>query len=64
MLRGWNIVACTLRHSIAGNLYARCVEIELISKLLRHNCTEITYDRNVHLSKGDIDNILRQVVEA
>ena len=53
-----------LRHSFASNLYARGVEIKLISKLLGHSSTQITYDRYVHLFEGDIDDTLRQAVGA
>jgi len=51
-----------LRHSFASNLYARGVEIKVISKLLGHASTQITYDRYVHLFEGDIDDTLRQAV--
>ncbi len=37
-----------LRHSFASNLYACGVEIKVISKLLGHASTQITYDRYVH----------------
>ena len=53
-----------LRHSFASNLYARSVEIKVISKLLGHASTQITYDRYVHLFEGDIDDTLRQAVGA
>jgi integrase len=53
-----------LRHSFASNLYARGVEIKVISKLLGHASTQITYDRYVHLFEGDIDDTLRQAVGA
>jgi len=33
----------TLRHSFASNLYARGVEVKVISKLLGHASVEITY---------------------
>ena len=51
-----------LRHSFASNLYARGVEIKVISKRLGHASTQITYDRYVHLFEGDIDDTLRQAV--
>ena len=51
-----------LRHSFASNLYARGVEIKVISKLLGHASTQITYDRYVHFFEGDIDDTLRQAV--
>ena len=51
-----------LRHSFASNLYARGVEIKVISKLLGHASTQITYDRYVHLFEGDLDDTLRQAV--
>ena len=53
-----------LRHSFASNLYARGVEIKVISKLLGHASTQIPYDRYVHFFEGDIDNTLRQAVRA
>ena len=39
----WGLHA--LRHSFASNLYARGVEVKIISKLLDHASTQITYDR-------------------
>ena len=51
-----------LRHSFASNLYARAVEVKIISKLLGHASTQITYDRYVHLFEGDIDDTFRQAV--
>ena len=53
-----------LRHSFASNLYARGVEVKVISKLLGHASTQITYDRYVHLFEGDIDDTLQQAVGA
>lgn len=53
-----------LRHSLASNLYARGVEIKVISKLLDHASTQITYDRYVHIFEGEIDDTLRQAVGA
>ena len=53
-----------LRHSFASNLYARGVEIKVISKLLGHASTQITYDRYVHFFEGEIDDTLRQAVGA
>ena len=51
-----------LRHSFASNLYARGVEVKVISKLLGHASVEITYNRYIHFFDGDIDDILRQAV--
>jgi integrase len=51
-----------LRHSFASNLYARGVEVKIISKLLGHASVEITYNRYVHFFKSDIDDTLRQAV--
>ena len=53
-----------LRHSFASNLYARGVEVKIISKLLGHASTQITYDRYVHFFEGEIDDTLRQAVGA
>ena len=53
-----------LRHSFASNLYARGVEVKVISKLLGHASTQITYDRYVHFFEGEIDDTLRQAVGA
>ena len=53
-----------LQHSFASNLYARGAEIKLISRLLRHSRTQITYDRYVHLYEDDINDTLRQAVGA
>ena len=53
-----------LRHSFASNLYARGVEVKIISKLLGHSSTQITIDRYVHLFEGDLDDTLRQAVGA
>ena len=52
-----------LRHSFASNLYARDVEIKVISKLLGHANVEITYNRYIHFCEGEIDDALRQAVE-
>ena len=53
-----------LRHSFASNLYARGVEVKVISKLLGHASVEITYNRYIHFFEGDIDDTLRQAVGA
>ncbi len=53
-----------LRHSFASNLYARGVEIKVISKLLGHASVEITYNRYIHFFEGEIDDTLRQAVGA
>ncbi len=49
-----------LRHSFASNLYAQGVEIKVVSKLLGHASTQITYDRYVHLFEDEINDTLRQ----
>ena len=41
-----------LRHSFARNLYARGVEVKIISKLLDHASVEITYSRYIHFLKA------------
>ena len=51
-----------LRHSFASNLYARGVEVKIISKLLGHASVEITYNRYIHFFEGEIDDTLRQAV--
>ncbi|MGJ4848948.1 tyrosine-type recombinase/integrase [Bacillota bacterium Meth-B3] len=51
-----------LRHSFASNLYARSVEVKVISKLLGHASVEITYNRYIHFFEGEIDDTLRQAV--
>ena len=51
-----------LRHSFASNLYARGVEVKIISKLLGHASVEITYNRYIHFFDGDIDDTLRRAV--
>ena len=56
----WGLHA--LRHSFASNLYARGVEVKIISKLLDHASVEITYNRYIHFFEGDIDDTLRQAV--
>ncbi len=53
-----------LRHSFASNLYARGVEVKIISKLLGHASVEITYNRYIHFFEGEIDDTLRQAVGA
>ena len=42
-----------LRHSFASNLYARGVEVKVISKLLGHDSVEITYNRYIHFFEGE-----------
>jgi integrase len=51
-----------LRHSFASNLYARGVEVKIISKLLGHASVEITYNRYIHFFEGEINDTLRQAV--
>ena len=46
----------------ASNLYARGVEVKIISKPLSHASVEITYNRYIHFFEGDIDDTLRQAV--
>ena len=53
-----------LRHSFASNLYAKGVEVKVISRLLGHASVEITYNRYIHFFEGDIDDTLRQAVGA
>ena len=53
-----------LRHSFASNLYARGVEVKIISKLLGHASVEKPYNRYIHFFKGEIDDTLRQAVGA
>jgi site-specific recombinase XerD len=53
-----------LRHSFASKLYARGVEVKIISKLLGHASVEITYNRYIHFFEGDIEDTLRQAVGA
>ena len=53
-----------LRHSFASNLYARGVEVKIISKLLGHASVEITYNRYIHFFESEIDDTLRQAVGA
>ena len=53
-----------LRHSFASNLYARGVEVKIISKLLGHASVEITYNRYIHFFEGEIDDTLRHAVGA
>jgi site-specific recombinase XerD len=51
-----------LRHFVASNLYARGVEIKVISKLLGHASTQIPYERYVRLFEGNLHDTLRQAV--
>ena len=51
-----------IRHSFFSNLYARSVEIKIISKLPGHASVEIPYNRYIHFFEGDIDDTLRQAV--
>ncbi len=53
-----------LRRSFASSLYARGVEVKIISKLLGHASVEITCNRYIHFFEGDIDGTLRQAVGA
>ena len=46
----------------SSNLYARGVEVKIISKLLGHASVEITYNRYIHFFEGEIDDTLRQAV--
>ena len=51
-----------LRHTFASNLYARGVEVKIISKLLGHASVEITYNRYIGFFEGEIDDMLRKAV--
>ncbi len=51
-----------LRHSFASNLYARGVEVKILSKLLGHASVEITYNRYIHFFEEEIEDTLRQAV--
>jgi integrase len=53
-----------LRHSFANNLYARGVEIKVVSKLPGHSSTQIPYNRCVHIIESDLDDTLWQAVGA
>ncbi len=41
-----------LRHSFTSNLYARGVEVKIISKLLSHASVEISCNRYIHFSRA------------
>ena len=60
---GYTIPAYNLRHSFANTLLAGGVEIETVSRLLRHSSTEITkqhYGRpHLQILKQAVDNVQR-----
>ena len=43
-------------------MYARGVEVKIISKPLGHASVEINYNRYIHFFEGEIDDTLRQAV--
>lgn len=60
---GVSLKACNLRHSFANNMLAGGVELDMVSKLLRHSSTAITQEHygRPHLAvlKRAVDNVQR-----
>lgn len=46
-----------LRHTFASMLFAKGVDVKIVSKLLGHSSVKITYDIYVHLFEKDIKNV-------
>lgn len=46
-----------LRHTFASMLFAKGVDVKIVSKLLGHSSVKITYDIYVHLFDKDIKNV-------
>jgi hypothetical protein len=63
-MRGAPEFACPTGTPTPRNLYARGVEVMVISKPLGHISVEITHNRYIHFFEGDIDDTLRQAVGA
>lgn len=47
----------TLRHTFAGMLFHKGVDVKIVSKLLGHSTVKITYDIYVHLFDKDISHV-------
>jgi len=47
----------TLRHTFASLLFAKGVDVKIVSRLLGHSTVKITYDIYVHLFEEDISNV-------
>ena len=47
----------SLRHTFASLLFAKGVDVKIVSKLLGHSSIKITYDIYVHLFDKDIQYI-------
>ena len=46
-----------LRHTFASMLFAKGVDVKIVSKLLGHSTVKITYDIYVHLFEKDISHV-------
>ena len=46
-----------LRHTFASMLFAKGVDVKIVSKLLGHSTVKITYDTYVHLFEKDISHV-------
>ena len=44
-----------LRHTFASMLFAKGVDVKIVSKLLGHSSVQITYDIYIHLFEKDIN---------
>ena len=47
----------TLRHTFASRLFAKGVDVKVISKLLGHSSAKITYDTYIHLMPQEIAHV-------
>lgn len=46
-----------LRHTFASMLFAKGVDVKIVSQLLGHSTVKITYDTYVHLFEKDIRHV-------
>lgn len=46
-----------LRHTFASMLFAKGIDVKIVSKLLGHSTVKITYDTYVHLFEKDISHV-------
>lgn len=60
ILKNANIEKCgvhVLRHTFATKLFAKGVDVKIVSRLLGHSTVKITYDTYVHLFDEDIQQV-------
>lgn len=54
----------SLRHTFASMLFAKGIDVKIVSKLLGHSSVKITYDIYVHLFEKDINRVTNVLDES